>query len=151
MFAPSVVAHRYASGPGGRDGVLGRPDRGWEFLIDAITESRDATLGSGQSADERAREVWAGAPAKAEGVRLVWMDGPFAVPVPSGGVLPAPANRMASPSSPFGWAVEGRVRGGERQMIGLLDYRSGRVVWNIRRGLVAGAAASASGLPGTAP
>lgn len=135
VFAPSVVANHYASGPGGADGVLGRPDRGWEFVIDAVRESRDAQLGSSQSADERAREVWAGGIARAESVRLTWMNGPFAVPVPEGGVAPAPGNARVTPASPFGWVVRGRVRGGTPQMIGVLDYRSGRIVWNIRRGL----------------
>jgi hypothetical protein len=135
VFAPSVVAHRYADGPGGTDGVLGRPDKGWEFLIDAVTQSRDARLGSSTSAGERAREVWAGGSVRAESVRLTWMDGPFTVPVPGGGTPPAAGNAVATPRSSLGWTVIGRVRGGDRQMIGLLDYRSGRVVWNMRRGL----------------
>ena len=76
--------------------------------------------------------VWAGPPAIARSVRLVYMDGPFAVPVPGGGAEPAPERRTAVPLSRLGWVVRGRVRGGPDQVIGVLDYPSGRVAWDIR-------------------
>jgi len=66
------------------------------------------------------------------------MDGPFEVPVPAGGLEPSPQSRVATPPLRLGWVVEGttfagRTPRGVRQMIGLLDYRSGRVAWDIRR------------------
>ncbi len=87
---------------------------------------------------EAARQVWAGPPALARSVELVYMDGPFEVPVPPGGLEPPPGLGAASPASRLGWVVEGttfdgRTPRGVRQMIGLLDYRSGRVAWDIRR------------------
>lgn len=133
-LVPSIVASRYSSGPGGAQGVAGRPLRGWEFIVDAVEQSRNAQLGSGQSALERARnEVWAGRPAVADSVELVWNDGPFAVPVPDDGHLPAGTNRVALPDGSLAWVVTGRFDGGPEQMIGLLDYDSGRVLWDIRR------------------
>jgi hypothetical protein len=80
----------------------------------------------------RARDAWAGRPAVAEDVELVYMDGPFDVPVPEGGTSPAPEDGVAEPLSRLGWVVVGSVRGGPRQMIGLIDYSSGRVAWDIR-------------------
>lgn len=135
VLAPSVVASRYASGPGGADGVLGRPDRGWQFIADAVRESRGAQLGSGQSAIERARDLWAGYPAVAESVDLVWNDGAFTVPVPQDGHAPAPGNAVAAPDGRLAWVVTGHWgdREGPHQMIGLLDYDTGRVLWDIRR------------------
>ncbi|MGD9573620.1 MAG: hypothetical protein AB7V62_17205 [Thermoleophilia bacterium] len=97
-----------------------------------MRESRGARLGSEDFALARARAAWAGPPAVAEDVELVYMDGPFDVPVPPEGTPPPESRRRAEPLSRLGWVVQGRVRGGPRQMIGLLDYGSGRVAWNIR-------------------
>lgn len=129
---PTLVAERYADGPGGAEVGSARLDRGWEFLYHAVRLSRGARLGSEDFAVARARSAWAGPPAVADDVELVYMDGPFDVPVPPGGTHPAPGRGRAEPTSRLGWVVHGSVRGGPRQMIGLLDYASGRVAWNIR-------------------
>ena len=146
LVGPPLVAAHYADGPGGVANVAGRPDKGWQFIVDAVTHSRDAQLASPQSADERARDVWAGArvrntrrgasplTARADDVRLVWTDGAFDVPVPPHAVRPTPGNRVARPRGPFAWIVYGRLRGGPRQMIGMLDYDSGTRIWDIRDG-----------------
>lgn len=130
-WVPVLVADHYADGPGGADVGYARVDRGWKFIYHAIRLSRDARLGNAEAALDRARDVWAGSPV-AEGVELVYADGPFAVPVPEGGTRPAAGSRIAEPLSRLGWVVRGRVRGGPLQMIGLLDYPTGRVAWNIR-------------------
>ncbi len=106
-------------------------DRGWKFVYHAIRLSRDARLGTSELALDRARDVWAGSPL-ADSVELVYADGSFTVPVPEGGTPPAAGRRVAGPLSRFGWVVRGRVRNGPPQMIGLLDYTTGRVAWNIR-------------------
>ncbi|MGE3138161.1 MAG: hypothetical protein AB7I08_03870 [Thermoleophilia bacterium] len=130
--APALVAQRFTDGPGGAEVGNARLDQGWEFLYHAVRESRGARLGSEDFALARARAAWAGPPAVAEDVELVYMDGPFDVPVPPEGTPPPESRRRAEPLSRLGWVVQGRVRGGPRQMIGLLDYGSGRVAWNIR-------------------
>jgi hypothetical protein len=129
---PTLVAERYTDGPGGAEVGHARLDRGWEFVYHAVRLSRGARLPSEDFAIVRARSAWAGRPAVAEDVELVYTDGPFDVPVPPGGTPPPPERRRAEPLSRLGWVVHGRVRGGPRQMIGLLDYASGRVAWNIR-------------------
>jgi hypothetical protein len=131
-WAPAVIADHFADGPGGAEVGRARLDRGWEFVYHAVRLSRGARLGTDDSALERARERWAGPPAVAESVRLVYMDGPFVVPVPEGGVEPAPERRTAVPLSRLGWVVRGPVRVGPAQVIGVLDYASGRVAWDIR-------------------
>jgi hypothetical protein len=65
-------------------------------------------------------------------VRLGRLDRPFRVPVPRGGVRPAPGRDVVRPRSPLAWLVYGSVRTHARQLIGVLDYASGRVVWDIR-------------------
>jgi hypothetical protein len=42
------------------------------------------------------------------------------------------ARALARPDDELNWVVMGRVKGGPEQVIGLLDYRSGRVEWDIR-------------------
>ena len=133
VVAPSLVAEAYDG-----DGIAGarptsfltRPDRGWHFVYDAVRLSRGARLGSGDAALREAQRRWAGPPAVAESVRLVYADGPLQLPVPSGGS--AHARPLARPRSPLSWLVEGRVGSGIRQTIGVMDYQSGRVVWDIR-------------------
>ncbi len=140
IWVPSLIASHYADGPGGTEDVLGNPIRGWEFVADAVRASRGARLGSRDGALAVARDqIWTGPPARAVDVDLVWTRGPFAVVVPDGGTAPDPARAEVRPASPFSWIVVGRVRKGPRQMIGVLDYRTGQVVWNIRP-LPAGAA-----------
>lgn len=139
-WAPALVAHHYADGPGGAEVNRGRIDQGWRFIADAVRESRDTQLGHSDAALVHAQRIWARPSGRAEAVDLVWLDGgAFTVPVPDGAVRPGPVRRVARPQSPFGWVVWGHVRGGPRQMIGLLDYRSGRVAWDIRPPLPGGA------------
>jgi hypothetical protein len=139
LWAPSLVARHYAVGAASAD-ILTRPDKGWQFLYHVMRLSRHAQLGSGSSAMDQADELWPGPPARAVSVRLVYLDGPLTVAVPPGGTRPAAGRRVARPRSELAWLVTGRVRRlvggtlriGPRQTIGLLDYRSGRVVWDIR-------------------
>ena len=138
VWVPVPIAERYADGPGGAEIGRARLDRGWEFVYQAVRLSRGARLGDDEPALHTARQVWAGPPALAQTVELVYMDGPFEVPVPPGGLEPPPGGRVAAPDSRLGWVVkgttfDGRTPRGVRQMIGLLDYRSGRVAWDIRR------------------
>lgn len=140
VWVPSLIASHYADGPGGTEHVLGHPLRGWEFVADAVRTSRGARLGSRDGALAVARDqIWTGPPARAVDVRLVWTRGPFDVEVPAGGTAPDPARAVVRPASRFSWIVIGRVRKGPRQMIGVLDYRTGQVVWNIRPLPAAGA------------
>lgn len=131
VWAPTLIAGRYADGPGGAEVGLARPDRGWEFLYHAVRLSRGARLGTEDDALVRARDVWAGSPV-AESVDLVYQSDSFRVPVPPGGVQPPPARAVATPLSRLSWVVFAHVCGGPRQMIGMLDLPSGRVAWNIR-------------------
>jgi hypothetical protein len=132
MWAPALIAIPYTRGPGGVHDVWERPDQGWDFIFDAITESRNAQLGTSQAALQRAQELWAGPPASAMSVTLTWTGGPFVVPVPAGGKRPARNNTRARPTSALEWIVDGHVKGGPTQMIGMLDYTHGRLVWDIR-------------------
>lgn len=138
IWAPAVIAHHYADGPGGARINPARVDQGWRFLTEAVRESRGAVLGDDGGALAHAQRIWMRPSGRAERVRLVYFDGPFTVPVPPGGHPPPAGRTVARPGGRFGWAVYGRVRGGPQQMIGLLDYRDGGVRWDIRPRLKSG-------------
>jgi hypothetical protein len=141
-WVPSFVAEIYdGDGAAGtpQTGYLARPDRGWEFLVDAVRLSRGTRLGTATDARNVARAVWPGRrpgrrepPVLAESVRLIYGKDPFRVAIPAGGASPRPAKAVARPRTELSWLVEGRVGGGPPQPIGLLDYADGRVVWDIR-------------------
>lgn len=136
LWAPSFIAEIYdGDGRGGtaHESYLTRPDEGWRFLADAARLSRGAKLGTAKSALALARdEVWTGPPVVPTSVRLIYGGEPFRVAVPPGGTAPAPQKAVARPRSRLSWLVEGRIRNGPVQPIGLIDYQSRRVVWNIR-------------------
>ena len=141
-WTPSFVAEIYdGDGAAGTPGTayLARPDRGWEFLVDAVRLSRGTRLGTETDARNVARAVWSGRrpgrrelPVVAESVRLVYGKEAFRVAIPAAGARPRPGNVVARPRTELSWLVEGRVGTGPRQPIGLLDYADGRVVWDVR-------------------
>lgn len=130
LWAPSLVATAYAEQPAST--YLANPAQGWGFLWEAVTASRNPRLGTGDAAMLQASQVWAGPPAVATDVALKAIPSPWQVPVAPGGTAPLPARDTARPGGELNWVVTGRVRGGPPQVIGLLDYRSGRVAWDIR-------------------
>lgn len=135
-WAPSFVAEIYdTDGQGGTvtENYLTRPDRGWVFLADAVQLSRGARLGTAEDALDLARtEVWTGPPVEPTKVDLIYGGDPFRVAVPDGGTAPPAERAVAQPESGLSWLVTGTVRNGPEQPIGLIDYASKRVVWNIR-------------------
>lgn len=137
VWAPSLVATRYAERPTATE-FLANPVEGWMFLKEAVTASRNPRLGTADAAMQQASQVWAGPPAVATDVALKSIPSQWDVPVVPGAAQPLPARRMATPEDELNWVVKGRVKGGPEQVIGLLDYRTGRVEWDIRP--VAGAA-----------
>jgi hypothetical protein len=129
-WIPSFVATAYSEDPAAD--YLANPAAGWAFLWEAVTASRNPRLGTADAAMQQASQVWAGAPAVAGGVSLRALPPEWTVPVPPGAVPPVAARRVATPDDQLNWVVRGAVRGGPDQVIGLLDYRTGRVEWDIR-------------------
>ena len=129
-WIPSLIATAYAEEPA--SAYLENPAQGWAFLWEAVTASRNPRLGTSDAAMQQASQVWAGAPAVASDVSLKAIPDGWDVPVPPGGTTPAAARAEANPADELNWVVSGRVMGGPEQVIGLLDYRTGRVAWDIR-------------------
>lgn len=136
-WTPSFIATAYAEGTASE--YLANPARGWGFLWESVTASRNPRLGTAEAAMQEAGQVWAGQPAVADDVSLKAIPSPWAIPVPQGGVAPAAGRGVVRPADELQWVVEGSVEGGPDQVIGLLDYRTGRVTWDIRPLAPAGA------------
>ncbi len=129
-WIPSFIATAYTVEPASAS--LANPARGWAFLWESVTASRNPRLGTADAAMQEADRVWAGRPAVAEDVTLKNIPSPWTIPVPAGGTVPAPGRGVVTPTDELQWWVQGRVNGGPQQVIGLLDYRTGRVEWDIR-------------------
>lgn len=128
LWTPSLIARSHTT-PAQPIEFLSRPDKGWRFLYDTVRLSRHAKLGSDAPALQRARQVWP----RVDDVELVYLVRPVTVPVAAGGLTAPPRERLVQPRSRLTWFVHGRIGGRARQVIGLLDYRTGRVVWDLRR------------------
>lgn len=133
VWGPSLIALRYTH-DAQRIGFASRPDKGWHFLYDAIREARTTRLGTEGKARATANHTWA----PVDRVELVYLEGPVTIPIPEGGVSVSPSRRTVRPRSPFTWFVYGRLGSPTRQIVGLIDARSGRVIWDLRRVLTRG-------------
>ncbi len=129
IWGPSIVASRYTHDAQPIN-FTSRPDKGWRFLYDAIREARSAKLGSEGAALATANHTWR---PLVDRVDLVYLEDPVTIPVPDGGVTVAAHRRTVAPRSPFTWFVYGHIGSETSQVIGLLDARSGRVIWDLRR------------------
>ena len=127
LWTPSLVARTYTTSAQPID-FMSRPDKGWRFLYDTVRLSRHAKLGSDAAALETARRVWR----RVDRVQLVYLERPVTIPVPPGGLAP-PRARPVRPRTRLSWFVHGRIGNRPGQIVGLLDYRSGRVIWDLRR------------------
>ena len=130
LWIPSFIATAYAEVPASE--YLQNPAKGWGFLWESVTASRNPRLGTADAAMQEAGQVWAGQPAVADDVSLKAIPSPWHVPVPAGGTAIAPGRGVVTPPDELQWVVQGSVAGGPDQVIGLLDYRTGRVTWDIR-------------------
>ena len=130
LWVPSFIATAYAEAPA--SDYLSNPARGWGFLWESVTASRNPRLGTADAALQEATQIWAGQPAVASDVSLKVIPSPWDIPVPAGGVAPAVRHDVVTPPDELQWVVTGSVEGGPDQVIGLLDYRTGRVAWDIR-------------------
>lgn len=128
VWGPALVATRYTH-EAQRIDFWSRPDKGWRFLFDAVRESRSAKLGTEGRALATANHTWR----SVDRVELVYLEGPVTVPIPNKGEAIPAHRRTVNPRSPFTWFVYGRLGSRTSQIVGLLDAKSGRVIWDLRR------------------
>ncbi len=119
VWAPSLVARHYSDGS--VSSAFARPDRGWHFIADSVRESRGAALGWEDAALAEATRRWVSRP-RAEAVSLRW-----------GARTVSIGSRRVALRAPLNWIVTGTPQpSAPRQVIAILDYHSGRVVWSLK-------------------
>ena len=125
VYAPAYLA-REATGPGEPVDFLSRPQEGWRFLREVVPAMDDARAGTPSRA--RAHVVRAFAGSSVQPVRVALLYLPDRV-VPRQGRPPLAAKGTLV------WKVTGRTRpGGPLRTVGLIDFHSGRLVYDVRVG-----------------
>jgi hypothetical protein len=127
LWIPSFVASSYTH-PAQPIDFLARPDKGWRFLYDTVRLSRNAKLGSEGPALATAKRVWR----RAQSVELVYLERPVTLPEPVG-IDTSHRPGVVRPRSRLTWFVTGRIGNAPPQLIGLIDYASGRIIFDLRR------------------
>ena len=153
LVLPALVAYRYTA-PEQRGDFLRRPWRAWAFAYAALAVPGDSELKTSGMALRKGEWLFRGTAIDPQEVQLVFT--PEGVPYTFGHDIGA--RRLTStvtPSYRFIWQVRGEVKtvpGSESAVVALLDYRTGRVLYDIRDDLLPvelspSPAASPSSLP----
>ncbi|HRC08064.1 MAG TPA: hypothetical protein PLV41_07605 [Miltoncostaeales bacterium] len=139
FWAPSFVAARYTNDVV-RSDVAGHPIRGWQFMADAVRSSRKAAAGTEGNARGIAARHWWLSRVQVDSLELVYVEQPFmTIPVPTGGLRRPVDERTVHTNARFIWFVRGHIGARPRQIVGLINFQTGRVVWDILRTRPAGA------------
>ncbi len=142
VFLPALVAYRYTS-PVQRDEFVTHPWRGWSFVAAALRVPGDSELKTSGEALRKADWIFKGTPVDPLEVQLLFVtaDEPYHF---TQRVLGRTVDAEVTPSYRFIWDVRGTVPGGagrpaepERVVVALLDYQTGRLLYDVRRDLPA--------------
>jgi len=153
FYFPSLVAYRYTA-DSQRTAFLSHPWRSWEFLATALAVPGDAKLKTSGAALRLAESLFNHQEISVDRVRLLFLakERPYSF---SQTVDQLRLGGTVRPPHRFVWEVEGRIRSlpdTGRITVMLLDYRSGRVLWDARDYLGGGSPApTASPSPSTSP
>jgi hypothetical protein len=136
FYFPSLIAYRYTADTQ-NSAFLSHPWRSWSFLYTAFTVPGDSRLKTSGVAFRKADAAFEGTALSVVQVRLLFLpkNKPYTLSQQLG------ARRVTVTVLPpyrFVWEVEGTdsaVAGERRLVIMLLDYRSGAVLYDIRKDL----------------
>ncbi len=136
FYLPSLVAFHYTASTQ-RTGFLIRPWRSWSFAWAALTVPADSKLKTSGEALRRADALFAGSQVDPHAVRLLFLDegDPYTFTHEAGG------NKVSTTITPpgrFVWQVTGSVdtgAGSSDTVVALLDYESGKVLYDVRHDL----------------
>jgi hypothetical protein len=131
FYFPSLVAFRYTAPPQNVS-FLYKPWKSWAFAYTALTVPGDAKLKTSGEALREAQKVWPGPIPKAQEVRVVFVpaDEPYTF---THDVAGTDVTTTVTPSFAFVWQVRGEIgRRDSDTVIGLLDYRTGDVLYDVR-------------------
>ena len=139
LYLPSLVAFRYTAAAQ-NTGFLTHPWRSWSFIVTALTVPGDSRLKTSGIALRHADTYYRGSSIDAHEVRLLFLpEGkPYTFTHPLGDRT---VTTTITPPYRFVWQVTGHIDtvGGPDTVVALLDYRTGRVLYDVRRDLPQGA------------
>jgi hypothetical protein len=126
VYAPALLA-RSATGAHEPVNFLTAPQQGWRFVWDAAFQIPGARAGTPSAARRLAVADFAGTSITPTRVELLWVPDRRVQLVGGGG------SAAATAKSRLVWMVTGRARpGGPIRTVGLIDYRSGRLTYDVR-------------------
>lgn len=131
FYFPSLVAFRYTAPPQNVT-FLYKPWRSWSFAYTALTVPGDAKLKTSGEALRAAKRIWPGPSPSVDEVRVLFVEEgqPYEFTHAVGG---AEVTTTIVPPYDFVWEVRGTVgRGNDENIVGLLDYRSGDMLYDVR-------------------
>jgi len=153
LLLPSLVAYRYTA-PQQRGEFVTRPWRGWAFVLAAFRVPGDSQLKTSGAALRKADWVFRDGPVDPREVQLLFVpeDEPYTLVHAVDGRT---VTTTVDPEYRFIWQVQGSVPSvSDRSdtVVALLDYQSGRVLYDVRDDLSADELAPDGGAPDeTAP
>ncbi len=134
---PAFVAYRYTA-PEQRGDFLRRPWRGWSFALAALTGPGSAQLKTSGMALRKAEWLFKGTAIDPQEVQLLFVpqDAPLTF---SHNIGAREVVSTATPNYRFIWQVRGLVAtipDSSRTIVALLDYETGRVLYDVRDDLL---------------
>jgi hypothetical protein len=124
VYGPAELARR-ATGAGEPVDFLTQPQEGWAFVITALDEIGSARVASPAVARRAAVAAFAGTAVRPQRVDLLY--------VPDRRVRLGKGSAVATAKGRLVWKVTGRTRpGGPLVTVGLIDFQSGRLTYDVR-------------------
>lgn len=146
FYLPSLVAFRYTAAPQNTS-FLTHPWRSWSFVATALTVPSDSRLKTSGIALRRADTVFRGSVVDPHEVRLLFLPAGRSYTF-THRIGDRTLTTTIHPPYRFVWQVSGHIDGvgGPDTIVAMLDYRSGRWLYDVRRDLpTPGASEPASG------
>ncbi len=136
FYLPSLVAYRYTASTQS-SGFLTHPWRSWSFVYTALTVPGDSKLKTSGLALRHADALFINTAVDPQEVRLLFL--PQGKPYTfSHSLGPTSLTTTITPPYRFVWQVTGNVDtvpGARGVIVALLDYKSGKVLYDVRRDL----------------
>jgi hypothetical protein len=142
VLLPALVAYRYTS-PDQRGDFVSHPWRGWSFVAAALRVPGDSELKTSGEALRKADWLFKDSAVDPLEVQLLFVtaDAPYDFSQNLAGVR---GGAQVTPSYRFIWEVHGTVpvaagagAGRETAVVALLDYETGRLLYDVRADLPA--------------
>lgn len=134
---PAFVAFRYTA-PSQRMEFVRQPWRGWSFALAAVAVPGNSELKTSGMALRKADWAFKGTSVDPREVQLLFVpaDAPYTFVHAVDG---RPVSSTITPTYKFVWQVHGTVEtisGSEDTVVGMLDYRNGNLLYDIRDDLL---------------